>query len=166
MTAALLRRHSRRSSITWANPASSGKSNAEALPFKVCATRKMSLSSSVLASLSSAMSDCSISCKPSSDSAKNAATTCSRSKSISLLNLPRKRGAIISVEYQLAALFPACVLRHQRDSFLLEQHVRGLNILCSQARFVGLGAVEQRGSSEHLCLKVFPLCSKPQHSFQ
>src|SRR6266481_4960275 len=107
----------------------------------------MSFSSSGLASLSSAISDCSISCRPSSDSAKNAATTCSLLKSISLLNLPRPRGSIVGVENDLAAMTSARVLGHDRDTFLLHQHLCGFHIFCPQAGFVRLGVMEQRRPS-------------------
>src|SRR5438309_4194042 len=125
----------------------------------------MSFSSSGLASFSNAMRDCSINCKPSSDSAKNAATTCALVKSISLLHLPRPRGTIVGVKIHFAAMSSARVLGHDRDSFLLHQHLRGFHILRAQARFVWLGVLEQRRAAKKLCLKIFSLRTKLQHLF-
>src|SRR5947209_3340985 len=113
----------------------------------------MSFSSSALASVSSAMSDCSINCKPSSDSAKNAATTCSLVKSISLLNLPRPRGTIVGIENQLAAMITARVLGHDRNAFLLHQHLRSFHVLRPQARLVLLSALKKCRPAENFRLK-------------
>src|SRR6202521_2224814 len=167
-----LRSASSRSSITWAKPASSGNSSADALPLRVWATRNISSSSSVLpGSVSAAIKYCSVRSRPSSDSATNAAITLSRSKSIVFafffpLNPLGPGGAVVRVENEFAAVTSAGLLRHDWNSGFFQQLKRGCHIARAQADRITILILKNRCTAKHFGRDVLHAAANPQKLFE
>src|SRR5579863_4333 len=158
MASSCLRRASSKSSTACAKPASSGNSRAEALPLMVWATRNISSSSSRLpGSVSAAIRCCSLRSRPSSDSARNAATTFSRSKSISplsFLNALAPDDAVVGVKHDFSAAGSTRFLNEHGNSRIPHQLERGGHVLLAEADGGAITSLEHGRSTENFGLEM------------
>src|SRR5579872_3543143 len=155
MASSCLRTASSRSSMTCAKPANSGKSSADALPLIVWATRNISSSSSRLpGSASAAIKCCSVRSKPSSDSARNAATTFVRSKFMIFLDLLRPGDSVIGIEDDFPSHGSAGFLRDHGNASAFHQIQSRSDVFSAQASGITVTNMKKCGSAENLGAKI------------